>query len=189
MRPLYVVLILGALVVVGAGGLYMMTEGAMFSRGHHDWRVVVEPDGGGAWALFVPRIMASDGDTGEPLDAMLSTLAVTEAGFALDHMRMRIDGEGRAVLVARSEFSGMGPVGEREAFSHWRVTNLSLMHAGGPPLDVTWAVDFSGGEGHTCWSSATYRARVEGNATADLMADAATGPPGDAMRPWPVLCA
>lgn len=116
MRALHVALVLAALLVVGAGGLYVMTEGAMFSRGHHEWRVVVEPDGEGEWALFVPRIMASDDDPSAPLDAMLGTLAVTEgkAGFSLDHMGMRVDGAGRAVLLARSEFGGMGPVAERE---------------------------------------------------------------------------
>lgn len=192
MRPLHVGLILAALVLVGVGALFLMSGGSPFSRGHHEWRIVVEPQGEGTWALFAPRIMGGDEDAARALDAMLSELTVTEgrAGFALDHMRIRIDGEGRAVLVARREFSSMDAVGEREAFSRWSVPALNVTHVEGPALDVTWSVDFSGGEGHTCWATQALRASVASGESRSLaVAEGPSPPPGSGARPWPVLCA
>lgn len=187
MRPLHVGLVLGAVAIALAGLAYVFTEGAMFSTGHHEWRIEVAPEGEGAWALYVPRIVAEDASSMEPLDEMLSTIEVVEgrAGFALDHVRMRIDGEGNATLAARREFNGFGDTGSREAFSRWMVANMTATHVEGPPLAVTWAVDFSGGEGHTCWGKGEFHARVAdgGNATLDA------GQRSAMARPWDVVCA
>jgi hypothetical protein len=144
----------------------------------------VVADGPGDWSLTVPALVARDPATEGPLLRLLQSLRVTRgsAGFALNGTVLQLEGRENATFEA----SVAG--GPREAFGGWGAPepDLARRDATGPPTSVTWAVDFSGGTGHTCWARETWTVNVAANETRPLVGDAPIGVP---ERPWRMLCA
>lgn len=192
---------LGVLLVVLsiAGGGFALVEasaGNTTSPATYTYRVTIDAEPGEPTRLGVPFPVAGEDDDAGKV-AILSTfesklrivegdgeVATPEPGWAV------IEAEGPVTVEARYAF--WGDIGAREAFSDWRLANATVARgpAGEANVTVDWLVDFSGGEGHTCWAHGEARATVApgGNATLELP-DSEAGDETDGVPRWSAYCA
>lgn len=156
-------IVLAGLLAVGTlllGMAHLFTEGALFSRPQHLWRVEVDADGEAPWRLELPTLAA--GGASEPeLAALLAELRVVggDATFERREDALVVEGRADATLVARRTFWGM-----RDApFADWHATGTDAVRldADAPAqLRVTWSLDLVAGGGHTCGGEGSWRAAL-----------------------------
>lgn len=158
-------------------------------RAEHRWSVAIDAAGDDTYSVEVPFLTAEGAQPGrvQILDALRERVQVRAGDAELTWVRngthLRIDAQGPVEVAAVHSFRGS--VEEREAFLSWRMASEEVVRAGqGPAVDVDWAIDFSGGKGHTCWAEAQRTARLDpGDARAPL-----AGGEGDG-RGFPAECA
>lgn len=161
------------------------------SRAEHVWSVALEPLEEGAYTLEIPFLVAAGGED-RTLDALRQGVRVTAGDatitWAGEGSVLIVEANGAVALEARHQFRG--DVGQREAFSSWTIPREDIRRAdgGGPPVHVAWTVDFSGGEGHTCWAEAHLEAHVPSDGAASLTAQGTEPGPGSGT-PWATECA
>ena len=185
---------LALLAGLGLAAAPVVTEGALFSTAHHEWRVEVAADGEAAWSIEVPSL-AAGGASARDLDALLARLRVArgDATVERDETSLRIDGRGDASVVARREFWGM----RSAPFGDWRATrdDAARLDADGPRrLVVTWSLDLVASGGHTCGGSGSWSAELAPGERGTLATPAMTWegqrrePLSTAAPPVPMWC-
>lgn len=158
------------LLLGGLGGalalLFGIGDGTFGDPAVHRATIALEPESPGAYVVILTPFDATEADAQAPLDAFLATARVIEgnAHVVIVGDRLRIEGEGRAVIVLDRSFLGPG----REAFTHWTFADDGL-RVTGVAVTATIAFDLSGGTGHTCWMQGerSMRAAPDGTASAE----------------------
>ena len=152
-------LALFASLLLGAG--QMFTEGALFSRGFHEWRIDVAADGPEDWRVDVPILRAENASAEADLAKLLDELRLVSgnATFDRDARVVRIEGSGDATLLARRDFWAMTPA----RFGDWRAAGGNATRIDFHPpgeVYVTWSLAYHGGGGHTCGGEGAWRATL-----------------------------
>ncbi len=182
-------------------------------QAEHGWRLEVEPADPGSYRLFVPFLAWEE----EPRPAVLETLADRVAVVAgQGHVELtweaslvNVSGpngsqqatlpsgpwvivEAEGPVTVETRYSFYGSVGDREAFTGYRVHSLNATTEGqAPDLDVRLALSFSGGSGHTCWADGEVSGTVPSDEVGRLGPREPWEPIGGAGDGWhlPVVCA
>lgn len=188
---------LGLLLVVltfAAGGFALIEVGTGNTGAPASYRftVALEPSGPGTYTATVP--LPTGGDTARAAspvgEAFLDQLEVTAGDASIEQVspdRLRIEAKGPVTVEARYAF--WGSIGHREAFTDWRLANATATRGPGGPANVTvvWSVDFSGGQGHTCWAAGSANVTLAPDQAGPLRAGG--GGEGETARPWMAACA
>jgi hypothetical protein len=165
-RPAFVFFI-GAILLTGC----MDPRPGESQTAEHRMTLLLEPDGPGLYELDVPFIMAHrhQEDRMVVLEEFRDSVRVIsgDAVFEWTENRTRfvVSGSGPVVIEANRTF--MGDVQEREAFFDWQMTDLEIRRAVSSEVTirVEWDIDFSAGEGHSCWAWQTFRAVLDAGST------------------------
>lgn len=154
---------------------HMVTEGALFSRGFHEWRIDISADGPEDWRVDVPMLAAENASAAEDLAKLLDELRVERgnATFVSDGHVVHVEGSGDVTLLARRDFWAMTPA----HFGDWRATGGNATRLDfHPPAEVyvTWRISHDGGGGHTCGGEGTWRAIIPAGGRAPLTMETMT---------------
>ena len=193
MTSLAVVAVL-VVVAVPSGFLYVALGLQEPQQAHHVWAVEVRPEGPGPYVLRVP-FLNETGSSDQPeqrsarhravLDMMIAALRPDglTAGLADDRRSLVLRGDGPGAV--RSEVAYYGDVGWREV--NFDAFDREVTMASGPGrAAVTWHMSLSGGEGHSCWTTADMAATVAPGGNATL---AGPDPDGDGRGGSQTKCA
>ena len=150
-------LLVGLLLGVG----HLATEGALFSRGFHEWRIDIAADGPEDWRVDVPILVAHNGSAEADLARLLDDLRVTRgnATLDLDTRVVHVEGSGDVTLLARRDFWAMTPAG----FGDWRAAGGNATRIDFHPpgeVYVTWNIVYAAGGGHACGGEGVWRATL-----------------------------
>ena len=157
------------------GSVHLVTEGALLSRGFHEWRIDIAADGPEDWRVDVPILLAQNGSAEDELAKLIDELRVERgnATFDRDARVVYIEGSGDVTLLARRDFWAMTPA----PFGDWRAADGNATRIDfHPPAEVyvTWSLSYAGGGGHTCGGEGAWRATLPAGGRATLTTDTIT---------------
>lgn len=155
--------------IVAIAFLATFLSGCIFDGAHgnaeHHWTLMVQPENGEPYVLEAPFLVpAQDTERAtKGLEALRQALAAPPGSEVqwLDEPEgyLRVTAQGPVVLEAKRVFKSAS-IGEREAFLEWEIAGETVQAIAGGPMLVVWAMDFSGGKGHTCWAAGEYQTLV-----------------------------